>query len=172
VLLDGHPRLAELLLVESLKAGALVQRRRAETISQLSHAVHRSATDGKKGRDGELSQLIGEGVVGGVLGVIYARLRSGTGEGEGSLQALLGELTAMVVLPYRGRAAAQREQARQLPEPPEPAVAHPSEPLAAERPALPMRVTYRTLLVLGAVAERPGSSNRQIARARRLRRST
>ena len=31
--------------------------------------------------------------------------------------------------------------------------------------ALPLRLTYRTLRVLGAIAERPGASNREVAHA-------
>jgi hypothetical protein len=64
------------------------------------------------------------------------------------------------VLPYLGRAAAARELAR--PVPPRRRVAPPQgDPLRD----LHMRLTYRTVRALAAIAANPGASNREIADA-------
>jgi DNA-binding MarR family transcriptional regulator len=78
----------------------------------------------------------------------------------------LNELTAMIVLPYRGLAAARRELERPLPAAPAPTAADPVvADASAEDPleGVAMRLTYRTARVLEVVACRPGASNRQIA---------
>ena len=66
----------------------------------------------------------------------------------------------MIVLPYRGVQAAERESRRRAPRLRLPQVA-PADPLRD----LDMRLTYRTVRVLSAVAEHPGASGRQIADA-------
>lgn len=79
---------------------------------------------------------------------------------EERLVGLLGPLMGMIVLPYLGPAAAARETAR--PAPPR-ALSAPrqGDPLRD----LDMRLTYRTVRVLLAVAAHPGASNRQVADA-------
>ena len=67
----------------------------------------------------------------------------------------------MVVLPYLGQGAARRENAIPIPKNPPP-VHHPQgNPLGR----LEMRLTYRTVRVLMAIAAHPGSSNRVVADA-------
>jgi hypothetical protein len=58
---------------------------------------------------GGLPALTGEGVVGAAFSVVHARLVERHAE---PLVGLLNPLMAMIVLPYRGRAAAARELAR------------------------------------------------------------
>jgi IclR helix-turn-helix domain len=66
---------------------------------------------------------------------------------------------ATIVHAYLGPAAAAKELSR-APEPP---------PSGAERPFaepfkdLPIRITYRTMLVIDSIARQPGASNRQVA---------
>jgi hypothetical protein len=67
---------------------------------------------------------------------------------------------SMIVLPYLGQAAAQKELDR------------PIRPPVRKRPSrrdplegLDMRLTYRTVCVLMAIATYPGASNRRIAQA-------
>jgi DNA-binding MarR family transcriptional regulator len=70
---------------------------------------------------------------------------------------------SMIVLPYLGTAAARKELEQPLPK-------HKRrEPRASDGASrlndLPMRVTYRTMLVLSVIAVQPGASNRQVATA-------
>ncbi len=76
------------------------------------------------------------------------------------LLGLLSSLMAVVVLPYLGTDAAQRELERPAPRRRRAARA-PRDPLRD----LDMRLTYRTVVVLAAIASHPGSSNRGIATA-------
>ena len=65
----------------------------------------------------------------------------------------------MVALPYLGVAAARRELARAAPSPARLRPTPGPDPLRR----LGMRLTYRTVRVLTAVAATPGGSNRQVA---------
>lgn len=158
--LDREPAVRSLLVVDALKAGPRVLQARAELLSQLSRALQQSGASAGSG--GALPPLTGEGVIGAVLGVIHTRLLA---KRPGRMVDLLNPLMGVIVLPYLGAGAAQVELSRPAPRVPRsrPASvtrrAHPSDPLAG----LPMRVTYRTLLVLGAIGEAPGASNREIA---------
>ncbi len=101
-----------------------------------------------------------------VFSIVYARLvRDRLRE---PLTDLSGELMGMIVLPYLGPAAARREQAcTASPAPAAMGVArNDARGIAVEHDPLagvPMRLTYRTARVLGAIAERPGVSNRIVA---------
>ncbi|HXM87602.1 MAG TPA: helix-turn-helix domain-containing protein, partial [Solirubrobacteraceae bacterium] len=106
--------------------------------------------------------LAGEAFIGGVLEIVQTCLLAPDGA---RLSELSSQLTAIVVLPYLGRAAARRELARtnslqsqSQPRPTQVSVddgrALPSRP--------PMRLTYRTLRVLSVISESPGLSNRAI----------
>ncbi len=161
LLLDREPGVRSLLVVDALRAGPRVQGRRAEILAELSQALHGTGSGARRGR-GDLPGLTGEGVTGAVLGVIHTRLLS---KRPGRMSALLNPLMGVIVLPYLGSDAAARELSR-----PEPSVPR-SRPQQVTRRSrrgdplagLPMRITYRTLLVLAAVGEEPGASNRQIA---------
>jgi hypothetical protein len=102
-----------------------------------------------------LPPLTAEGVVGGVLSVLHARL---IGQPSDSLLELTGPLMGMIVLPYLGPGAAQKESARPAPSPRERPPAGRRDPLRD----LDMRLTYRTVRVLLAIAASPGSSNRKV----------
>ncbi len=164
--LDEHPEVASLLIVEALGAGPRVLQRRADVMATLGRALDAGGTHARSAKGtGSASELTGEGLVGAVFSVIHTRLLA---KRPGPLLELLNPLMAMIALPYRGAAAARRET-RGTPPPgrQEPGDAQ-SRPRSAGSPLdpladLPMRLTYRTLRVLGAVAESPGASNREIA---------
>ena len=59
-----------------------------------------------------MTPLTAEGVVGAAFAIVYSRLSRRDGE---PLTGLLGELMAMIVLPYLGPAAARRERTRPAP---------------------------------------------------------
>jgi AcrR family transcriptional regulator len=157
--LDREPGARELLVVDALKAGVRVQARRAVILRELSNALHESGSRAKSSRRG-LPNLTGESTVGAVLGVIHNRLAE---KHPGAMVDLLNPLMGVIVLPYLGPGAVQRELVRRAPEVQRPVrlrtERYPADPLAG----LPMRMTHRTLLVLAAIAEHPGVSNRQVA---------
>jgi DNA-binding MarR family transcriptional regulator len=102
------------------------------------------------------------------LAVVHARLLAGAdkgarrgGGGGGLLVELLNPLVAMVVQPYLGLAAAERELAR----PVGARRAVRRGPVVDPLEGLDMRLTYRTLRVLAAIAAAPGASNRTVAQA-------
>ncbi len=100
----------------------------------------------------EPAPLAAEFVVGGVLSVVHSHL------GERSLVALVNPLMWMIALPYLGPAAARRELTRPAPE----RRPVPTVPSTDPLDALGMRLTYRTVRVLEAIALAPGASNREI----------
>jgi AcrR family transcriptional regulator/DNA-binding MarR family transcriptional regulator len=170
-LCDEQPTVARMLICESQASGPRVNERRAEVLARLTQIVDEGRGEGKAE---SVSSLAAEGIVGGVLAVIQARLfeeehtqREHTQRARGGkpLIALSNELVSMIVLPYLGAAAARRELDRPLP-----------VPVSARRGGdtllsdpfknAGMRLTYRTVRVLMAIAQlggrEPGPSNRQI----------
>jgi AcrR family transcriptional regulator len=154
--LDKEPELGGLCVVDALGAGPSVLARRAQVVAALVDAVDGGRLQARAALCP--SRLTAEGVVGAVLGVLYARLAE---PGRGSMVGLLNALMGMIVLPYLGPAAAAREAARAAPRARRRAARTPSNPLEG----LDMRLTYRTVRVLAAVASAPAASNRQIADA-------
>jgi hypothetical protein len=107
-----------------------------------------------------LPPLTAEGLVGGALSLIHARILRSERE---SLLELTNQLMSMIVLPYLGRAAARRE----LDRPVEPRPNDHRDARLLEDPFKDagMRLTYRTVRVLLAVSEQPKASNRAIGEA-------
>ena len=161
--LDREPELRRVVFVEALGVGPRVLARRAEALGVLEHAVDGGRVGVKAGR--ELPALTAEGVVGAAFGLIHARLVQSQ---PGSLVSLLNPLMATIVLPYRGRAAAERELSRPVAKS---AVGSArrngagSSRLAGVPSRSAFRPTLRTHMVLAAVAERPGANNRQVSDA-------
>jgi AcrR family transcriptional regulator len=159
-LLDHEPALARICMVQALRGGPRVLRRREEILSGLATVIDEGRNEGHRG--GECTPLTAEGVVGAVVAIVYARLLRGE---RTPLVGLLGELTGMIVLPYLGPAAARREQTR-----PAPARSRAARPQSAcgmqstgdPLRGVPVRLTYRTARVLEGVAEHPGASNRTV----------
>jgi AcrR family transcriptional regulator/DNA-binding PadR family transcriptional regulator len=102
--LDGEPALSRLVFVEALSAGPRVLARRAQVLEELAVVIDGGRADDRAPEGVPL--LVAEGVVGGVFGVIHARLLQRRVE---PLVGLLGSLMASIVLPYRGGEAAARE---------------------------------------------------------------
>jgi AcrR family transcriptional regulator/DNA-binding MarR family transcriptional regulator len=155
---DGDPGAARLLVVEALSAGEQTLHARQHTVAQLIAVIDEGREEAKQGR--EPPPLTAEGVVGAVSGVIHARILD---RDERPLTELTGALMAIVVQPYLGAAAAQRELERP--------VELEQHPVGVQRlhadpfKDLPMRLTYRTVRVLCSIADMPGASNKQVARA-------
>ncbi len=154
--LDDEPGLGRLAIVDSLGAGAIALERRAHVVRAMVDAV--DAGRRRVARDGaRLTRLTAEGVVGAVLAVLHTRLLEGTRQ---PLVAMLGPLMGMIALPYCGPEIADREAIRPAPRR-RPAAAPATVPLCD----LGMRLTYRTVRVLLAIAADPGASNRGVADA-------
>jgi hypothetical protein len=129
----------------------------------LTGALRGRGQAGKQPKAGaQPPPLTAESVVGGVLAVLHARLLEPDpgprAAARPRMEDLTGPLMSMIVLPYLGAAAARKELERPLPKRPV------STPPALRDPLrdLEMRLTYRTVRVLMAVAEEPGSSNRAV----------
>jgi AcrR family transcriptional regulator len=159
-LFDEEPVLARLLVVESLSAGHVVLERRSRVLAGLTGALQEGR--GERGTLVDVSRLTAEGVLGGVLAVLHARITDGGGE-QGRLAELAGPLMSMIVLPYRGAAAARRELDRPLPAALAGPIRRSGEPLRSNPfKGAGMRLTYRTARVLAAVAGHPHASNRLV----------
>jgi len=160
--LEREPALRQLVFVEALGAGLRVLERRAEVQGALKRAVDQGNAGVKAGW--ELPPLTAEGVVGAAFSVIHARLLEQHPEPLGEL---LNPLMAMIVLPYRGHAAAARELARPRPVPITAASLNgggaPTRRAGSQSQLFDFRPTHRTQMVLAAVAERSGASNREVS---------
>ena len=156
--LDAEPDLARMCIVETLKAGPAVLERRAAVVAALVAAVEQGRGEARRGS--EPPPLAGQGVVGGALSVLHARLWQAPANGHPQpLSDLRGALMAMIVHPYLGAAAAGRELER-----PAPKTAGASNgALKDPFKDLSIRFTYRTARVLTTIAENSGVSNRFVA---------
>jgi len=153
-LFDEQPHLARLLIVEWLAAGPRALHRREEVIGEIAGALD-------EGRTGRHNIIAAEGVVGAVASVLHGRLvRSPP---EGALIELVNPLMSIIVLPFLGAAVARRELELPVPD----VSGNGSGDRAHDEPlkGLDMRLTYRTMRVLAAAADHPGSSNRAIGQA-------
>jgi AcrR family transcriptional regulator/DNA-binding MarR family transcriptional regulator len=152
--LDAERAAGRLLIVESLAAGDSALSRRQAAVERLIVFVD-EANAGLKA-DKRTSSLTAEGVVGGVLSILHSRLLE---DAPGSFLELRGPLASMIVLPYLGSAAARKEISMPVPKAPAKSYRGERDPLSR----LDMRLTYRTVRVLLAVATQPGDSNRGVA---------
>ncbi len=151
---DHEPGTGRLVIVETLGAGHRALERRGRGIAQIITIVDQGRKESKTGASAP--PLTAEGVVGGALSVLHGRL---TEPDPGNLVELVNPLTSMIVLPYLGAAAARKEIERPTPKPQAKRLTVRRDPLQD----LDMRLTYRTVRVLMAVAAHPGSSNRAVA---------
>lgn len=158
---DREPSVARMLVCESQASCPRVAQRRAQVLARLTRIVDEGRTltgTGKSGKAENISPLAAEGTVGGMLAVVQVRL---TEAKRKPLIPLTNELMSMIVLPYLGAPAARRELDRPLPAP---ASARRGEDALISDPFKDagMRLTYRTVRVLMAIAQHPQASNRQI----------
>jgi AcrR family transcriptional regulator len=167
---EREPVLARVCVVQALRGGPKVLECREGVLAELARVVDEGRQEGA-GSGGGCPPLTAEGLVGAAFTIVYGRLLRGERE---PLTDLFGELMSMIVLPYLGPAAARREQARPLPGPARDGSPRQQRALvvrvggATDRggggsdllAGVPMRLTYRTTLVLEAIAEQPGVSNR------------
>jgi AcrR family transcriptional regulator/DNA-binding MarR family transcriptional regulator len=172
--IEEEPGRARFLILDSLSGGPRALECRQRVIEKLARVIGEGGRPGAENdRDPKKAGttktgtapvgLTGEGVVGGVLAVLHARIL----EGEQDLMGLVGPLMGTIVLPYQGPGAARRETQRPTPEPSERKHHDRQEESGSTDPllGLQMRLTYRTIRVLLAIGEQPGASNREIGAA-------
>ena len=169
--LDEEPVIGRLLICESLTGGARARVRREQVLAQIASAIDEGRTlkgipKGHAAGEESASSavlvgpLTAEGLVGGALSILDARLSLSSEPPEPPLIGMANVLVSMIVLPYLGPSAARRELER----PVESRVRDHRDARLLEDPfkGAGMRLTYRTVRVLLAVAEHPGASNRLI----------
>ncbi len=149
--LDDDRGTGRLVVVETLGAGRRALEHRGLVLAQVITAVDEGRLEAKGGA--EPPSLTSEGVVGAVLSVIHGRMLEGQRK---PLIELVNPLMSMIVLPYLGPSAARRELERAVPE----TAARPARVVGDPLRDVEMRLTYRTVRVLMAVAANPGASNR------------
>lgn len=154
--IDHEPEMGRLAVVETLGGGPKVLERRRELLAGVTSVIDEGRSEARGAAT--LPALTAEGVVGGVLSVLHARLID---RRAGSLMELAGPLMGMIVLPYLGAAAAQRESARPVQKRRSRRASVSRDPLRE----LDMRLTYRTVRVIMAIAGSPGASNREVGEA-------
>jgi AcrR family transcriptional regulator len=153
---DEEPALARLCVVESLAAGPRALELRTRVVRALIDAVEGGRGESRPGGR-EAPPLTGEGVVGAVLAVIHARLVEPSSK---PLSPLAPALMSMIVAPYLGPASAEKELQQ-----PAPQLKTKPRPRRDPLDGLDMRLTYRTVRVLIAIADHPRASNRGVASA-------
>jgi AcrR family transcriptional regulator len=156
--LDDEPSAGRLLICESLSAGAKTAVRRGRVLALLAAALEEGRGESASARD--LPALTAEGLVGGVLSVIHARILE---PGHAPLVELASQLMSMIALPYLGAAAARSELER--PVPARSRDRESAKPLSDPFKDAGMRLTYRTVRVLLTISEHPGASNRLVGEA-------
>ena len=182
---DREPGLARFCVVQSARGDERMACYRAELLARITDAIAEGRAESLPAQSAESLPLVAEGVAGAVASILATRLaatgrRAARGPrrdaADGApLSDLLGELMGLVVLPYLGPRAAREERARPAPIDPAPAglpVPAPGskkggrylviDPDSASGSRL--RMTYRTALVLEAIAAQPGISNLGVAR--------
>jgi AcrR family transcriptional regulator len=155
-LLDQEPGLARLLIVDGPGFGPNALEVRGRALVEAARSIDLGRAEARAGR--EPPPLTAEGTVGAVLSVIHTRLLQ---HDPHPLTQLTGALMALIVHPYLGQAAARRELEQATTVEPIHVRRTPADPFKD----LPIRLTYRTALVLSSIARSPGSSSRQVADA-------
>jgi AcrR family transcriptional regulator len=159
---DAEPGIARMCLVETLKAGPKGLERRRAVTDALTIAIDEGRGE-TKGADPP--PLTAESVVGGAVSIVHARLvHSSQPPEDDSLVGLINPLMSMIVLPYLGPAASRRELDRPVPSPGAATSSngYPSPPASDPFRGLPIRITFRTVRVLGTIGAEPDASNREI----------
>lgn len=150
---DEEPAFSSLLVVGALGGGRPILMRRAKALEPVIDAVDRGRSLSSSPK--RLSRSTAEGVVGAVLSILHGRMLA---RRRVSMQPLIGELMATIVMPYLGGAAAAREASRAQP------ISRSSSQVDSDvLRDLNVRLTYRTVTVLRAIADEPGASNRRVS---------
>jgi DNA-binding MarR family transcriptional regulator len=150
---DEEPALACYLVVHSAQAGPAVLARRAQVLDALTEVLDEQRAPARA----YPPQLTGQALIGGVLGTLHGRL---SGESAGELVRLTPALMSFLAASFLGVHVAREELSRPLDGTP-----------ATERSVAfdllkdpgGRRNRHRAPVVLRAIADEPGLSNRELA---------
>jgi hypothetical protein len=106
--LASEPRFADVCIVEVLAAGPEAVERRNGVMRAMAGLIGAAAGELKEGQ--QPPPLTAETIVGGIYEVVYSRVLQG--KTKEMPQALQHDLAYSMMLPYIGRAAANREAAK------------------------------------------------------------
>jgi AcrR family transcriptional regulator len=153
---DEHPAHGRFCVRAAFDEQPALRGFRDDRIARLAAAL-----DGgqPKGAPSLASPITAETLIGGVLALLHRRLLT---PGSPPCVELLNPILAMIVLPFRGAAAARAELHAPAP-PTRPSL--PAETIDNPLQGVQTRLTYRTLRVLRAIEQLPGSSNGRVATA-------
>ncbi|HTZ85246.1 MAG TPA: TetR/AcrR family transcriptional regulator [Solirubrobacteraceae bacterium] len=160
LLMEEDLELTRLCLVESLCGGPRIHRFREELLQDVAKALDRARDAPGALRDPPT--ITAEALTGGIFLVLHNRLLD---EREEPLADLLAALMSMVTLPYLGARTAARELNKPGRAPAQAWVARPSRIETDPLQGLNIRLTYRTVCALAAIAGSPGARNCDIALA-------
>jgi AcrR family transcriptional regulator len=150
---EASPPLANVCVVQSLAGSPATLARRRQICEELAGALEEGRVLARR----QPPPLTAEGVVGGALAVIHARLLE---HPPPALTEMFRPLMSFVVTPYLGPGAARAELSRPAPARSAP-LPHETnvDPLAAA----PVRLTHRTVRVLSVIAANPGLRNSEVS---------
>jgi AcrR family transcriptional regulator/DNA-binding MarR family transcriptional regulator len=157
--LTQEPALGRVLVVHSASGGKQLLQARAQVLRTLADVVDRGRLEGRAGRQPP-PPVVAEGVVGAVLAIVQNRLLSA---GQSDMTDLFGSLVSIIVLPYLGAGVARRELTRPAPRARAGRWVGDARVERSGNRIDTIRLTYRTARVLGAIADYPGASNREVA---------
>jgi AcrR family transcriptional regulator/DNA-binding MarR family transcriptional regulator len=157
-LIDAEPGLARVCVIETLAGGPRILSLRMRLMREIADALDLGRGEPTSLRDPPA--ITAEACAGGLAAVLHNKLSEGS---EQQLIALLGALMSMITLPYLGARVAAEELKKPMRDLPR-LNGHLSRPEVDPFHALGTRLTYRTTCALMAIAEHPGSSNRDIGR--------
>jgi AcrR family transcriptional regulator/chromosome segregation and condensation protein ScpB len=187
---DREPTLARFCVVESARGDDRMAAYRAGLLARVVGVFAAGGEERESVLRGERSPLVAEGLAGAVVSILSTRLASagsasssvwqGAGElrkdiAAGGVSDLFSELMWLIVLTYFGPELAREERTRPVPADTVPAPLPAPAPgskqggkylaLDTDPSSVPgLRMTYRTALVLEAIAQQPGISNLDVAR--------
>jgi AcrR family transcriptional regulator len=150
---EQEPALARLCVIGTTGTAAL--KRRQEVLDRLARVLDAGRTSGPPAQ--ELPSLTAEGLVGGALAIVHARLLAAE---PPPLTELLNPLMSMILQPYLGRRVALSELRRPMPASLSPTIQPPPNTDLLE--GLDIRLTYRTLRVLSVIQAAPGLNNVEV----------
>lgn len=165
--LDTEPLLARICLVEVHAAGPAALDQRARELSTLTPLI--DAGRGRSVPDGDLPSVVAEATVAAVAGLLHNRL---VADEAPPFILLLGQLMAVVTVPYLGAESAASEMAR---------ATRIAQSIVRERSSrhsagdiqIPVELrapsAYRMRASLLYIAEHPGASNQDVAAGIELR---